>query len=143
MAGPTLGYKRARSFRRQPMAEINVTPFVDVMLVLLVVFMITAPMMTQGVQVSLPQVDNAQMTDQNEPLIITIKRSGQVYLQEIEVSAEELMPRLRAIRDSKPGTAILLRADSNVAYGEVMRVMGAFQNAGLVDVGLVTEPAAQ
>lgn len=143
MAGQLLSPTKTRNFRRQPMSEINVTPFVDVMLVLLVVFMITAPMMTQGVQVSLPQVDNAQMTDQNEPLIVTVKRSGQVYLQEVAVSTEELMPRLRAIRESKPGTAILLRADTNVAYGEVMRVMGAFQQAGLVDVGLVTEPSTR
>lgn len=131
-----------RNFRPQPMSEINVTPFVDVMLVLLVVFMITAPMLSQGVSVNLPQVESQAMTEEVEPLEVSVRKDGVIYLQSNEISQRELLERLTAIRASKPGTGVLLRADTDVAYGTVMQVMGALQSAGIVDVGMMTEPPA-
>ena len=133
--------RRARSFHRPVMSEINVVPFIDIMLVLLVVFMVTAPMMTQGVQVSLPEVESTPITEEQEPMQVTIKKNGTLFVLEKEVKLGELAATLKAIRDQKPGTAILLRADKAVNYGRVMEVMSALQTAGLVDVGLVTEPA--
>lgn len=140
MAGHLMSTRRNSGFKRQVMGEINVTPFVDVMLVLLIVFMISAPMLTQGVQVSLPEVENAPIKQQQDPITITLKRGDRVYIQEQEVAMKELTSRLTAIQKAKSGAAILLRADKNVSYGQVMSVMASLQTAGLVDVGLVTEP---
>jgi biopolymer transport protein TolR len=125
------------------MGDINVTPFVDVMLVLLVVFMISAPLMTQGVQVSLPQVENNQINEKMEPIQVTIKRSGDVYVQERKIERKDMVETLKAIQARKPGTQILVRADKDSAYGQVMEVMSALQIAGLVDVGLITEPQSK
>lgn len=136
------GSSGRRNFRPQPMSEINVTPFVDVMLVLLVVFMITAPMLSQGVSVNLPQVESQAMTDEVEPLEVSVRKDGVIYLQSTEISQRELLERLTAIRASKPSTGVLLRADTDVSYGTVMQVMGALQSAGIVDVGMMTEPPA-
>jgi biopolymer transport protein TolR len=140
MAGPLLPQGNPRSFRRPPMGDINVTPFVDVMLVLLVVFMITAPMMTQGVQVALPQVENTSISEEKEPVSIAVTRTGKYFIQEVEVDARDLVSRLQAIKEAKPNTSILVRADKDVPYGAVMSLMGSLQSAGLVDVGLLTEP---
>lgn len=143
MAGPLLsprGRGNNNSFYRPPMAEINVTPFVDVMLVLLVVFMVTAPLITQGVQVSLPEVQNAAINEQKEPIQVTIKAGGEIYVQSQKVAEGKLVRKLEAIRQVRPGASILLRSDKVVPYGRVMEVMGALQAAGLVDVGLVTQP---
>lgn len=141
MAGPLLSRKEAKSYKKQPMAEINVTPFVDVMLVLLVVFMITAPMITQGVSINLPEVDNEPMTEQKEPIQISIKAGGDIYIQAQKVKQSDLPERLKAIRGArKDAAAILLNADKAVDYGTVMSVMSELQTAGLVDVGLVTAP---
>ena len=104
------GSSGRRNFRPQPMSEINVTPFVDVMLVLLVVFMITAPMLSQGVSVNLPQVESQAMTEEVEPLEVSVRKDGVIYLQSNEISQRELLERLTAIRASKPGTGVLLRA---------------------------------
>lgn len=133
--------KRARSFHRPPMSDINVVPFIDIMLVLLVVFMVTAPMMTQGVQVSLPNVESTPITEESEPMQVTIKRDGAIFIQEKQVKIKELAATLKAIKEQKPKANILLRADKSVNYGRVMEVMASLQLAGLVDVGLVTEPA--
>lgn len=133
--------RRARSFHRPPMSDINVVPFIDIMLVLLVVFMVTAPMMTQGVQVSLPEVESAPINEDSEPMQVLIKKDGAIYVHEKPVEIKDLAPTLKAIKDQKPGTAILLRADKAVNYGRVMEVMSALQVAGLVDVGLVTDPS--
>lgn len=140
MAGHLMSTRRGSGFKRQIMGEINVTPFVDVMLVLLIVFMISAPLLTQGVQVSLPEVENAPIKQEQDPITITLKRGDRVYIQEQEVAMNELTSRLKAIQQAKSGAAILLRADKNVPYGQVMSVMSSLQTAGLVDVGLVTEP---
>lgn len=141
MAGPLLDTsENRRSFRRKPMSDINVVPFIDVMLVLLVVFMITAPMMTQGVDVSLPEAQTAAITNQTQPLQVSIKSTGAVFIQELETDPKDLPDRLKAIKEAQPNASILLRADRNVDYGAVMQVMAALQNAGLTNVSLVTEP---
>ena len=133
--------RRARSFHRQPISDINVVPFIDIMLVLLVVFMVTAPMMTEGVQVALPEVESTPITEQTEPVQVTIKQDGNIFIQEKAIQLNDLAATLKAIKEQKPQTNILLRADKNVNYGRVMEVMSSLQLAGLVDVGLVTEPA--
>lgn len=139
MAGPLLSYNRGqKSYRRAPMHEINVTPFVDVMLVLLIVFMITAPLLTQGVQISLPEVENAPISESKEPIQISIKTNGALYIQTQQVEAKDLVSRLQAIQKARPSASILLRADRGINYGKVMEVMSALQMSGLVDVGLVT-----
>lgn len=129
--------------KKQMMHEINVTPFVDVMLVLLVVFMVTAPLIIQGVDVSLPEVQSAPLQDREDPIQISIRQNGAFYIQSQRVEAEELVNRLQAIRKVRPNAALLLRADKGVQYGKVMEVMSKMQAAGLVDVGLVTEPVGQ
>ncbi len=123
----------------RPMAEINVTPFVDVMLVLLVVFMITAPLLTVGVTVDLPETTAPILAGQDEPLAVTVNASGQIFLQETEVELKELVPRLTAITLNKPDTRIFIRGDKAIAYGVVMEVMGTLNDAGFIRVALVTE----
>jgi biopolymer transport protein TolR len=141
MAGPLLSRQRNKSFRRAPIGEINVTPFVDVMLVLLVVFMITAPLITQGVQISLPEVQNAPINEEKEPISISIKSSGNIFLQSQKIKRSELPSRLKAIKSARKGAvSVLLNADKSVDYGVVMGVMSELQGAGIVDVGLVTVP---
>ncbi|MEC8067021.1 MAG: protein TolR [Pseudomonadota bacterium] len=141
MAGPLLSRSEAKSYRKRPMAEINITPFVDVMLVLLVVFMVTAPLITQGVSINLPEVDNEPITEQKEPIQISIKAGGAIYIQAQKVKQSDLPERLKAIRGArKEAASILLNADKSVDYGTVMSVMSELQTAGLVDVGLVTAP---
>ncbi len=141
MAGPLLSRSEAKSYRKRPMAEINITPFVDVMLVLLVVFMVTAPLITQGVSINLPEVDNEPITEQKEPIQISIKTGGAIYIQAQKVKQSDLPERLKAIRGArKEAASILLNADKSVDYGTVMSVMSELQTAGLVDVGLVTAP---
>ena len=142
MAGPLLQNQQRRrfSYRSQPMSDINVTPFVDVMLVLLVVFMITAPMMTQGVDVSLPEVETAPVSESAEPLQVSVRANGDVYVQSRKVQRKSLAARLKAIKEVRKNQMVLVRADKNVPYGEVMDVMAALQDAGLANVSLVTQP---
>ena len=136
------GGGRGRSrFRRAPMAEINVTPMVDVMLVLLIVFMVAAPLLTVGVPVDLPKTQAAALSGDNEPLTITIDGKGQIFLQETPVNADELVPRLTAISKNGYEQRIFVRADSDIDYGTVMDVMGRISSAGFAKVGLVTESA--
>lgn len=137
------GGRGRASYRHRPNAEINVTPFVDVMLVLLVVFMITAPLITQGVQINLPEVENTPMNEEKEPISISIKSNGDIFIQAQKVKKSELEGRLKAISKVRKDAAVLLNADKNVDYGRVMEVMSQLQLAGLVDVGLVTAPAAK
>lgn len=140
MGMSSLGKNSARGKRYGTMTEINITPFVDVMLVLLVVFMITAPMLTQGVQVSLPEVENTQMKVEEDPIEIAIKKNGDIFVGSSKVKESELITKLKAIKDVRKNAAILLRADKEVPYGIVMTVMSSLQTSGLVDVGMVTEP---
>jgi biopolymer transport protein TolR len=128
------GYRRAA-----PMSQINVTPFVDVMLVLLVVFMITAPLLTVGVPVELPRTSASQIGGQDEPLVLTINEQGAVFLQETELPLEAVVPRLNAITGAKSDTRIFVRGDRRIAYGRVMELMGLLNTAGFTRVALVAE----
>jgi biopolymer transport protein TolR len=141
MAAFMQGSNRGRGSRwaRAPMAEINVTPFVDVMLVLLVIFMITAPLLTVGVPVDLPRTEAKPLQGQDEPLAVTVDKEGEIWLQETKVDAATLVPRLNAIIGNKPETRIFVRGDKTVSYGRVLEVMGILNTAGFSRVGLVTE----
>lgn len=132
------GNLRSRT-RTPPMSEINVTPMVDVMLVLLIVFMVTAPLLTVGVQIDLPKTKAKILQGQDEPLAITIDAQGQVYLQDTEIDLEGLVPRLRAITANNPDVRIFVRGDGSVNYGRVMEVMGTVNAAGYKKVALVTQ----
>jgi biopolymer transport protein TolR len=122
------------------MSEINVTPFVDVMLVLLIVFMVTAPLLTVGVPVDLPRTEASPIQEEVEPLAITVDAQGRLFLQETEVDLDSLVPRLQAITTNKPDTRIYVRGDATVDYGKVMMVMGRINAAGFRKVALITEP---
>jgi len=125
--------------KAKPMSEINVTPFVDVMLVLLIVFMVTAPLLTVGVTVDLPKATSAPLPGQDEPLTVTVDREGRIFLQESEIAIDELGPRLIAILETKPETRIFVRGDQVIDYGRVMEVVGSIHDAGIVKVALVTK----
>ena len=122
-----------------PMSEINVTPLVDVMLVLLVVFMITAPLLTVGVPVDLPKTNASQMVGQDEPLEISVNAKGEVFLQKTKITLNQLVPRLEAITQNNKDTRIFVRGDRAIAYGQVMEVMGTVNLAGFTRVALVTQ----
>ncbi len=130
---------RGRWSQNAPMSDINVTPMVDVMLVLLIVFMVAAPLLTVGVPVDLPQTSAKPMEDQSEPLTITVKRDGQVYLQETKIDMDALVPKIAAITQSNPDARIFVRGDRNISYGDIMQVMGQLNAAGFRKVALVTE----
>ena len=120
------------------MHEINVTPLVDVMLVLLIVFMVAAPLMTVGVPIELPKTEAKQMDSSVEPLTITVQADRTIYLQETQIPLEELQPKLQAIAKNGYEEQIFVRADTNVSYGSVMEVMGLLNGAGYRKIGLVT-----
>ena len=121
------------------MSNINVTPLVDVMLVLLIVFMITAPMLTVGVQVDLPQTKANQLNSDADPLIITMNKNREIFIQDAAVSPEELIPRLKAISKVNSKTRIFVRGDNILPYGEVIEIMGKIQSAGYEKVALVAK----
>ena len=121
------------------MSEINVTPFVDVMLVLLIVFMVTAPLLTVGIPVDLPKVKASALTDQKDPLEITVKLGGEIYLGESKVEVENLIPRLNAITELNKEARIYVRGDRAVAYGRIMEIMSLVNSAGYIKVALVTQ----
>jgi biopolymer transport protein TolR len=123
------------------MAEINVTPMVDVMLVLLIIFMVSAPLLTVGVQIDLPQTQAKSLSQDKEPLTVTVNTKGEVYLMNSEIKVEELIAKLKAITEARGGAdeRIYVRGDKNVNYGTVMRVMGRLSAAGFRRVALVTE----
>jgi biopolymer transport protein TolR len=134
------GGRRRR--RRAVMSEINVTPFVDVMLVLLIVFMVSAPLLTVGVPIDLPQSQSKALEQNNEPLTVSIDVDGKVYLQNNEINIDDLVPKLKAIIDARggnPNDLIYVRGDKKVDYGTMMRVMGRISGAGYHRVALVTE----
>ncbi|MGF1595043.1 MAG: protein TolR [Kiloniellaceae bacterium] len=130
---------RASGGRYRPLSEINVTPFVDVMLVLLIVFMVTAPLLTVGVPVDLPKTQAQSIADPDEPLVISVDSAGQIYIQDAEVELSQLVPRLRAITESKPDTRIFVRGDRAIDYGRIMQVMGTVNVAGFQRVALIAE----
>ena len=121
------------------MSEINVTPFVDVMLVLLIVFMVTAPLLTVGIPVDLPKVKASALTDQKDPIEITVKLDGSVYLGESIVEVDNIIPRLNAITDKNTEARIYVRGDRVVAYGRVMEIMSIINSAGYIKVALVAQ----
>jgi biopolymer transport protein TolR len=138
-AGVTSGSARGRGRRRTMMAEINVTPFVDVMLVLLIVFMVAAPLLTVGVPIDLPESQAKSIEQDREPLTISVNDKGQVFLQNTEIPVDELVAKLKAIAKNGTEERIYVRGDRKVDYGTVMRVMGRLSAAGYRRVALVTE----
>jgi biopolymer transport protein TolR len=130
---------RRRRHHRAPISQINVTPFVDVMLVLLVIFMITAPLLTVGVQVDLPETEAGPISGDDEPLAITITKENVIFLQETEIQLGDLVAKLMAISERRTDTRIFMRADSDISYGRVMEVMGTVNRAGFKKVALVTK----
>ena len=133
--------KGGRRARRRAMAEINVTPFVDVMLVLLIVFMVTAPLLTVGVPVDLPKTRAQTLGQDREPLSVTVKRDGRIYLQNTPIEEDALVERLTAIAANGYDQRIFVRGDKSVDYGRVMEVMGLLSAAGFTHIGLVTDVA--
>ena len=136
---------RTQRRRRPVMSEINVTPFVDVMLVLLIVFMVSAPLLTVGVPIDLPQTQAKSLDQDREPLTVSVKVDGEVFLQNSEIKVDELVAKLQAITQARGGLdeRIYVRGDRKVDYGTVMRVMGRLSAAGFRRVALVTESEQQ
>jgi biopolymer transport protein TolR len=134
------GARRGRA-RRVPMSEINVTPMVDVMLVLLVIFMVTAPLLSVGVPVDLPKTSAAPITGQDEPLVVTINAKGDVYLQNSDVPLDQLAARLKAITVNKPDQRIFVKGDKALNYGRIMEVMGVIDQGGFKHLALVGDLA--
>ena len=135
--GRSGGFGRRRT---RPMSDINVTPLVDVMLVLLVIFMITAPLLTAGVQVDLPKSRAAAVQGQDEPISVTVDRRGRIFIQETEVTLDALEPRLSAITQNNRDVRVFVRGDQGIPYGQVMSVIGAVHAAGFTKVALLTQP---
>jgi biopolymer transport protein TolR len=138
-----LGHGKLRGYagrrKHAPMSEINVTPMVDVMLVLLVIFMVTAPLLTVGVPVQLPKTKAAAMTNPDQPIVISVEKDGAVFLQETAIDLEQLGARLAAITMNKPDTTIYVRADQDTNYGMFAQVLAELQASGFSKVGLVTD----
>ena len=136
---PVIG--RRKRHQRKVMSEINVTPMVDVMLVLLIIFMVSAPLLTVGVPIDLPQSQAKTLDQDKEPLTVSVNDKGQVFLQNAEIKAEDLIPKLQAVADARGGTEarVYVRGDKRVDYGSIMQVMGRLSSAGFHRVALVTE----
>jgi biopolymer transport protein TolR len=141
VAGSSAGGGRRGRARKPVMAEINVTPMVDVMLVLLIIFMVSAPLLTVGVPLDLPQTQAKSLDQDKNPLTLSVNVKGQVYLNDTEIALDELVPKLKAITESRGGVdeRIFVRGDKKVDYGTVMKVMGRLSSAGFRRVALVTE----
>ena len=137
-----MAFKLKRS-SREPMSEINVTPFVDVMLVLLIIFMVTAPLLTVGVQVDLPESSADSLTEEQEPLTLTINSKGEVFIQEHQVGFEKIVPKILAISNNRTDTRIYVRGDRKINYGRVLEFMGMLSGAGFSKVALISEPYKQ
>ena len=135
----SIQFSKSKSRSRSLMSEINVTPFVDVMLVLLIVFMVTAPMLTVGVPVNLPNSDADSLPDDQEPLTLSINSKGEVFIQDTKVGFSELVPKLLAISKNRTDTRIYIRGDRNINYGRVMEIMGKLSGSGFSKVALISE----
>lgn len=134
--------RRGRS-RRAPMSEINVTPMVDVMLVLLIIFMVAAPMLTVGVPIELPKTQAKAMNSESQPITISVNSDGKVFINETEISVEEVVPKLEQIAETGYQERIFVKGDRSADYGTVMRVMGRISAAGFKNIGLVTDQEPQ
>ena len=132
------GGRRRRGQRRALVSEINVTPFVDVMLVLLIIFMVAAPLMTVGVPIELPETQARALEAKTQPITVSVNEQGQIFLQETEIAIDEIVPRLQAISQTGYEERIFVRGDRSADYGTVMRVMARISSAGYRNLGLVT-----
>ena len=125
---------------REPISEINVTPFVDVMLVLLIIFMVTAPLLTVGVQVDLPETSADSLPEESEPLTLTINSKGEVFIQETKIEFDNLIKKVLAVSKNRTDTRIYVRGDKTINYGRVLEVMGKLSGSGFTKVALISEP---
>jgi biopolymer transport protein TolR len=136
------GGRNGRHGRYRPLAEINVTPMVDVMLVLLIIFMVTAPLMTSGVSVDLPKTNAQPLNSDSEPLTVSIKADGSIFLQEQAIDISDIIAKLQAIAQNNPERRIFVRGDKDLAYGRIMEVMGTITQGGFTKVALLAEQTA-
>lgn len=132
------GRRRRGGSKRQPMSEINVTPFVDVMLVLLIIFMVAAPLMTVGVPIDLPETQAKALNSETQPITVSVNPAGEIFLQETPIGIDEVVPKLEAIATTGYDERIYVRGDTNADYGTVMKVMARISSAGFKNLGLVT-----
>jgi biopolymer transport protein TolR len=134
--------ERGPKRRRRPLSDINVTPFVDVMLVLLVIFMVTAPLMQQGIAVELPKTQTAGLNVDEDPLVVTVKRDGGIFVQDAPIELAQLQAKLESVFESRGNGEVFLRADGKVAYETVAKTLAILRKAGAKQIGMVTEPEA-
>ena len=134
-----MSFKIKRSLR-EPMSEINVTPFVDVMLVLLIIFMVTAPLLTVGVQVDLPESSADSLAEEQEPLTLTVNAKGEIFIQETKVEFDDMIPKILAVSQNRTDTRIYVRGDKTINYGRVLELMGMLSGSGFTKVALISEP---
>ena len=134
-----MAFKLRRSVK-EPISEINVTPFVDVMLVLLIIFMVTAPLLTVGVQVDLPETSADTLPEETEPLTLTINAKGEIFIQETKVEYEKIIAKIMAVSNNRTDTRIFVRGDKNINYGRVLEIMGMLSGSGFTKVALISEP---
>ena len=135
-----LKYNRSHT---EPMSEINVTPFVDVMLVLLIIFMVTAPLLTVGVPVDLPESSADSLPEDQEPLTLSINAKGEIFIQEYQVEYDKMIPKILAIAKNRTDTRIFVRGDKTINYGRVLEIMGTLSGSGFTKVALISEPYKQ
>lgn len=140
-AGGKPGRRRRGGRKHRPMSEINMTPFIDVMLVLLIIFMVAAPLLTVGVPLDLPQTKAAALNIDKQPLTISVKADGKVYLMETPIAVEEVAGKLAAVAKTGPNERVYIRGDKTVNYGRMAEVMASVQAAGYRNIGLITEPS--
>ena len=134
-----MSFKIKRSLR-EPMSEINVTPFVDVMLVLLIIFMVTAPLLTVGVQVDLPESSADSLAEEQEPLTLTVNAKGEIFIQETKVEFDDMIPKILAVSKNRTDTRIYVRGDKTINYGRVLELIGMLSGSGFTKVALISEP---
>ena len=131
---------KLRSSKKEPISEINVTPFVDVMLVLLIIFMVTAPLLTVGVQVDLPETSADTLPEETEPLTLTINAKWEIFIQETKVEYEKIIAKIMAVSNNRTDTRIFVRGDKTINYGRVLEIMGMLSGSGFTKVALISEP---
>ena len=136
-----MAFKLRRS-NKEPISEINVTPFVDVMLVLLIIFMVTAPLLTVGVQVDLPETSADTLPEETEPLTLTINAKGEIFIQETKVEYEKIIAKIMAVSNNRTDTRIFVRGDKTINYGRVLEIMGMLSGSGFTKVALISEPVS-
>ena len=129
-----------RRSNKEPISEINVTPFVDVMLVLLIIFMVTAPLLTVGVQVDLPETSADTLPEETEPLTLTINAKGEIFIQETKVEYKKIIAKIMAVSNNRTDTRIFVRGDKTINYGRVLEIMGMLSGSGFTKVALISEP---